>query len=519
MRVLLIYPDHPGLGIGLDPFAWRAEPLPLETLASHIKGEHEVRIMDLRFEKESLWEVMDKFQPEVVGVTGHITEAYRMIDICRTVKALSPTTVTLVGGHFATQTPYAFDQNGIDAVVLGEGEVTFPLVLRAIEKREEWRNIAGLAVNLPEGGQKITGVRPLIEDINKLPIPDRYRQDIVRENYNLFLERPHTICEFTRGCVHRCTFCSVHKYNRGKYRQMNVERIIQELETIKEKSIAFIDDNFFCNIKRARELAQAIIGTPLSKKHYFLFGSAELVANNPGLIELWKRAGLTHFYIGFESITEEIGFNKKVTLKENLKALDILRSLDIVVYISFIVAPNFTKDDFRRLVEFCNKYEIIYPLFPILVPFPGTDIYIEGKLKGDILTENYELYDFLHLVFPSKIPREEFYEEYSKLYRAIGDKERKMKVRLYTLKKSFRLKEVRSWWKKIVLAKKLLQLWNDMGKRMGESHWYLKDDLKEPLRPPRKGFPQSVEIKRESCEYDNYKKESEIIRGCSRIVI
>jgi hypothetical protein len=60
--------------------------------------------------------------------------------------------------------------------------------------------------------------------------------------------------------------------------------------------------------------------------------------------------------------------------------------------------------------------EIALPLVTILTPLPGTQLW---KAKQDeLLTRDARLFDLLHCVLPTKIPREEFYEKLSEAGKA-----------------------------------------------------------------------------------------------------
>lgn len=473
MKIQLAYPPIPGQGISLDSFAWLAEPLGLEVLAAHTR-DHDVLIQDLRFDSD-LEGAMRSFQPHLLGATCHITEAYQVIDVCRRAKRLDPSVFTVVGGHFPSMLPEAFDYPFIDAVVLGEAEETWRELLRRLDGNLEWQQIRGLAFR-ENGRQVIAQARELIPDINSLPIP---RRDLVRRNdYNLFLDRPHAICEFTRGCANRCSFCSVHRYGRGKYRTMSTERILTELEGIEDRTIAFIDDNFFHDLDRAERLAKEIATSPLRKKRYFLFGSAELVVRRPDIMGLWKKAGLSYFYLGVEGISSLDHYNKPVTAAENERAIRILNDLDIDLIVSLIVHPDFGHEDFEALIGYIDRNRIDYPLFPILTPFPGSRLFEEAHDR--ILTHNYALYDFLHSVFETRLPRLEFYKAYAGLYQKLGSPDRRKCVRRRTLKRAFQHYRPWQWPGLAIDAWGFVRKWRALGRRLADPEAYLKDDLTGP---------------------------------------
>jgi hypothetical protein len=80
----------------------------------------------------------------------------------------------------------------------------------------------------------------------------------------------------------------------------------------------------------------------------------------------------------------------------------------------FIVNPNFTKGDFNRLSNYIFEKKLDHPVFTILVPLPGTDLY--NNIKNEITVENFNLFDYFHSVLEPKLGLEKFYEEFVKLY-------------------------------------------------------------------------------------------------------
>jgi hypothetical protein len=78
------------------------------------------------------------------------------------------------------------------------------------------------------------------------------------------------------------------------------------------------------------------------------------------------------------------------------------------------VDPAFDREDFRRLSEYVEENNLTHPIFTILSPFPGTDLY--DMVKKTFITESFELIDFFHTVLPTKLPLDEFYDEFLGLY-------------------------------------------------------------------------------------------------------
>src|ERR1700751_3085601 len=125
MRVLLIQPPQ-GTDLGLSRVLI-TEPLGLENIASSLLEDlHDVRILDLRIEKlNRLSEEIRHFSPQAVGVScSFTTDVYPTLRVAKEIKELSPDILVFVGGHHASLLPSDLLEGYVNAVVIGEGEIT-----------------------------------------------------------------------------------------------------------------------------------------------------------------------------------------------------------------------------------------------------------------------------------------------------------------------------------------------------------------------------------------------------------
>jgi radical SAM superfamily enzyme YgiQ (UPF0313 family) len=152
------------------------------------------------------------------------------------------------------------------------------------------------------------------------------------------------------------------------------------------------------------------------QKRYFLYGRSDTIARNPDLLEIWRDVGLERVFVGLEFFRDEDlrDIRKGSTLQDNEQAVQILQSLGIDIYASFIVRPEFTKADFAAFRRYCRGLELDFATFAMLTPLPGTDFYQE--VKDQLITHNYDLFDFNHTLLPTALPLRDFYEEYYQLY-------------------------------------------------------------------------------------------------------
>jgi hypothetical protein len=82
---------------------------------------------------------------------------------------------------------------------------------------------------------------------------------------------------------------------------------------------------------------------------------------------------------------------------------------------SMFFRPDFTKEQFDRLVDHTLDLEVDCPQYFILTPIPGTKLF--DKTRDQLVEHNFDLWDFNHAVIPTTLPLVQFYEEYMMAYR------------------------------------------------------------------------------------------------------
>jgi radical SAM superfamily enzyme YgiQ (UPF0313 family) len=100
--------------------------------------------------------------------------------------------------------------------------------------------------------------------------------------------------------------------------------------------------------------------------------------------------------------------------QDNIEAVKLLHSLDIDIYPTFIVRPEFDKRDFAAFRQFCLGLDLDFIGFAVLTPLPGTDFY--NQVKDRLITDNYDYFDLFHTLLPTRLPLPEFYQELASLY-------------------------------------------------------------------------------------------------------
>ena len=403
--------------IGLEMITF-VEPLGLECVAGGLEAEgHSCQIVDMRIDGvEKGLARMRAFEPDIVGLQCNFTtERFRALGLARRVRDEAPEALIVLGGHDASRDPRWFLKPAIDVIVIGDGEEVMPPLVEAWARTRDLRAVPGLLINTPSAPVH-TGAAPARANIDELPFPARH---LIREyapEYYINFRRPLALLETARGCPFKCNFCSVWKFHESTFREKSPERVLREIEQIEAPNIFITDDIFWMNVKRGRELGQALIDSGI-RKHYTIQTRSDIICKFPDLIEMWKGCGSMTVFLGLEKVDDEglRSVNKKNTADNNNRAIRILQELGVGYTPNFIVDPTWDRPDFEKLKRWIDETGAYNSGFSVLTPLPGTDLWDETA--GEIQTRDWELFDIAHTVLPTKLPLQDFYQEYAGLWK------------------------------------------------------------------------------------------------------
>jgi radical SAM superfamily enzyme YgiQ (UPF0313 family) len=425
LKILLINPPNHGKSIPEEEYGitsikaiFKGEPLALEVLAGNLH-DHDVMILDLKVDPfSSLMETVNRFQPDIVGITSVTCEADALIDIATTIKeALSgDAPVVVAGGHHASCDPGYFNVDAIDYVVCGVGKASFRALVTAIEKQQPV-SIPGVAKTDPTGRLDLKPRGYAFEDLvdhrpPRYDLVERYRDTYVMGGIG---KAGFVVTAY--GCVHACSFCSIPTITQGRYLTHSIDASIDNMKALDSVSlIRCVDANTFGNIPFAKKFARAIIDSNVKKK-IVADVRADTIVNHPDVIDLWQQAGLAAVVIGFEEIDDRRldFFNKKSCVETNIKALEYLKKTGLKVIGDFIISPDYDRRDFKALETFIDTHDIELPVPSILTPIPGTPLYQCMKEKIEISDLSY--YTFSNAVTETTLEKEEFYTLYAGLFK------------------------------------------------------------------------------------------------------
>ena len=397
------------------------EPLGMICIAGGLEeAGHECLILDLRIDgEEPGMAACREFAPQVVGLQCNFTtERFRAQRLARRVRRELPDAFIVMGGHDASRQPEWWNEPAVDAVAVGDGEEIMPALVETLERGGDLRQVPGLVLNPggAGGAQVPTGHAPARRDLDSLPMPARHLIARYAPHYYINFRKPLALMETARGCPFKCNFCSVWKFHESTFREKSPARVVAELQAIEAENIFITDDIFWLDRRRGEELARAIQAAGI-KKYFTVQTRTDIICKFPHLIEMWKDCGNLAIFLGLESVTDEglDAVNKSNTAANNERAIAILKELGVGFTPNFIVDPAWDHDDFERLREWIARTGAYNSGFSVLTPLPGTDLWDTDQLR--VTTRDWEMYDIIHTVLPTKLPLEEFYREYARLWR------------------------------------------------------------------------------------------------------
>lgn len=377
------------------------------------KHGHDVKVIvdDDRMTPEDYREHLESFCPDLFGFTCMSFQWKPVQERAGWIKAAGSVPV-IVGGYHPTALPdqCLLDEN-IDMICRGEGDFAILELCSKMENNEplnEIENIWTKEITDDEPVISRTNLRPLVQDLDELPLWDRDSFDMDRllnDVGKLALVWGNEIMPVYagRGCPYACTFCANSAWlmmyrGKGRFtRKRSVDNIIDELVYLKNryriKRFEFWDEMFALGTGWLIDFAekyQEKVGLPWTG-----FVRAEICTLD--ILRRLKAANCQILAMGVEAGNEEFRrrhLKKRTTDKILIEAFDNCREVGIETVASNIIGlPYETPDLVRETIALNRRLDPHALYFFHFAPLPGTELYDICEKEGYLDTDQEYWYE------------------------------------------------------------------------------------------------------------------------------
>jgi anaerobic magnesium-protoporphyrin IX monomethyl ester cyclase len=358
------------------------DPMGIMCLIANVKKHgHQSDLFLTNLEKD-LFKSVREYQPDVIGfsVTSG-SENYYLELIRRLRKHVK--FVSIMGGPHPTFFPEIIEKEEVDIICRGEGDEALVELLDRMQEGKDYSDIRNLWVK--KDGQIIKNpMRPLIQDLDSLPFPDR-------ASFLKYYAYAHSSVKHflsSRGCPYDCAYCFNHMLKKlyrdeagpGQYcRLRSVENVIREVEEVKNnyplKIVYFHDDLFIMNKTWLKEFSAEYkkrVGLPM-----ICYVRANLV--NEEVVQCLKEANCITIAMGVESGNENI---RKTVLKRNMTNDQIVNAARLfhkygisIMTQNMVGLPEETIENAYETIQVNTEVKPAYAWVSIFQPYPRTELH------------------------------------------------------------------------------------------------------------------------------------------------
>jgi len=305
----------------------------------------------------------------------------KVVGFIRNVRAAGSSIPIVVGGP-GCRSGEDYLAAGADIVCHGEGEEAVVEIMDALNGKRERGSILGISF-LKDGRVVKTVPRPVSEDIDQLPMPERKG---ALENYYDFhifgMRTPYVMMMASRGCPYHCSYCASHGFWGSKVRVRGVDHVLAEIDhVVREHGVRYIrfrDDIFGYRQDWLEEFCDKLAARDYEVRWACTLHPFSLSKDTDRLLSKMKEAGCHFLLFGLESA--DPGVLKKArrdprTPERLAPTLEAAKKHGMLTLLYFII--GLPGDDARSVetdISYALRVKPHYVRFSRLVQVEGSDL-------------------------------------------------------------------------------------------------------------------------------------------------
>lgn len=330
-----------------------AAPLGLLTVAALLPQQWTFKLVDANIEP-----VLDEhFQwADIICVGGMLPQQSSMLALINRAHQFGLPVV--VGGPDPTSQPELYQS--ADFLVLGEGEVSIPMLIEDLEK--------GSTSGIYQSDEKA--------DMSQAVVP---RFDLIQ-----FKDYLQIGIQYSRGCPFHCEFCNIVELFGRIPRTKTSEQMILELQTLYDLGyrghVDIVDDNFIGNKTNVKKVLAAVKEWA-EQIHYPFYFSTECsinLAEDESLLQMMSDIDFRYVFIGIETPETNALIMTKKTANVNKSvqaAIQKINSHGIVAAAGFIIGFDHESDRIaENMIRCIQDSGIAMAMLGMLYALPSTQL-------------------------------------------------------------------------------------------------------------------------------------------------
>jgi anaerobic magnesium-protoporphyrin IX monomethyl ester cyclase len=299
---------------------------------------------------------------------------------------IAPAALVMVGGvHCNFYPESSLADFGAAVAAYGESEDAILEILDRADRRD-FGGIPGILWRDADGGIRRNPGRPLMPDIDLLPLPARHllpAESVVMADRLAGTDLTMAHVMFSRGCPFPCSFCAAGQtriqYRSGQSARIELERLIDAYGI---HGFSIVDDHFIVNKAKVADICDQVSGLGL---RWSALSRVDTV-DAPLLVKM-AASGCIEIKYGMEAGSESLlKAMRKNTTRDKIRTA-ICMTADAGIAAKAFIIHGFPGEDDQTTDETISLLTELAPslarvsLFRF-VPLPGTQVYDQPDKYG-----------------------------------------------------------------------------------------------------------------------------------------
>jgi radical SAM superfamily enzyme YgiQ (UPF0313 family) len=189
------------------------------------------------YDYDHLGAVAKHSNAHMIGISSLFTAyADEAIRLAECIKTYCHDSHIVLGGHHPTVLPESvMNSSSVDFVIRGDGEVSLPLLAKALTNGSKMKGIPGIVFRKNDGSLHINAPACLTNP-DEMPLPAVH---LLKHQYYRRNRKGAMVIAATRGCPMACSYCCLRK---SPYRKRSVQSVMDEIQAARKLfDVGFID--------------------------------------------------------------------------------------------------------------------------------------------------------------------------------------------------------------------------------------------------------------------------------------